>query len=169
MPHFHLEKGARFLRTESLKNRSATGIAGRCNRAERHKRRLPLFLQSLRNGAGHPRREVIPSFRSSILVLYTVGIVQSSPERTACIDGCSLSTSSGKTASRSESERMSTGRTFSYSRSSYSSGRFSPRLSAVSSLVGGFQGWGSIPALPALNRRHRGDNRPYCLTPFTWS
>lgn len=54
MPCFHLEKGARFLRMENLKNRSATGIAGRCDRAERHKRRLPLFLQSLRNGAGHP-------------------------------------------------------------------------------------------------------------------
>ena len=60
MPCFHLEKGARFLRMENLKNRSATGIAGRCDWAERHKRRLPLFLQSLRNGAGHPRTEASP-------------------------------------------------------------------------------------------------------------
>ena len=55
MPCFHLEKGAKFLRMENLKNRSATGIAGRCDRAERHKRRLPLFLQSLRNESGCPK------------------------------------------------------------------------------------------------------------------
>ena len=61
MPCFHLEKGARFLRMENLKNRSATGIAGRCDRAERHKRRLPLFLQSLRNGSGHPKSRHFPS------------------------------------------------------------------------------------------------------------
>ena len=57
MALFRLQKGASLLRIEKLKNRSATGIAGRCDWAERHKRRLPLFLQSLRNGAGHPRTE----------------------------------------------------------------------------------------------------------------
>lgn len=169
MALLRLQKGARFLRIEKPKNRSATGIAGRCDRAERHKRRLPLFLQSLRNGAGQPRIEVISSFRPSILVLYTVDTVLSSPERTACTDECSLSTSDDKTASRSVTERMSTDRTFSHSRTSCSLGRFSPRFLAVSSLVGGFQGWGGIPALPPWNCRHKGDNRPYCLTLFTWS
>ena len=121
-----LQKGARFLRIKKPKNRSATGIAGRCNRAERQKRRLPLFLQSLRNGAGQPRIEVISSFRPSILVLYTVGTAPSSPERTACTGECSLSTSDDKTASRSVTERMPTDRTFSHSRTSCSLGRFSP-------------------------------------------
>lgn len=169
MALLRLQKGARFLRIEKPKNRSATGIAGRCNRAERHKRRLPLFLQSLRNGAGQPRIEVIPSFRSSILVLHTVGTALFSPGRTACTDECSLSTSDDKTASRSVTERMSTDRTFSHSRTSCSLGRFSPRFLAVSSPVCGFQGWGGIPALPALNRPHRGDNRLYFRTLFTWS
>ena len=62
---FRPQKGARFLRIENLKNRSATGIAGRCDWAERHKRRLPLFLQSLRNGAGHPRTEATPQISPS--------------------------------------------------------------------------------------------------------
>lgn len=163
------QKGASLLRNEKLKNRSATGIAGRCDWAERHKRRLPLFLQSLRNEAGQPRIEVISSFQASILVLYTVDTVPSQPGKTACIGECSLSTSDDKTASRSVTERMSTDRTFSHSRTSCSLGRFSPRFLAVSSFVGGFQDWGGIPALPSRKCRHRGDNRPYCLTLFTWS
>ncbi len=113
-----------------------------------------------------PERRSDSRKRASILVSHTVSTAQTAPERTACTDACSPSTSDDKTASRSVTERMPTGHAFSHSRTSYLSGRFSPRFSAVSSLTGGFQGWGGIPALPAPKCRHRGNNRLYCLTPL---
>lgn len=121
---FWFQKGASFLRIEKPKNRSATGIAGRCNRAERHKRRLPLFLQSLRNGADHPRKDITSSFCPSILALCTVDAVPFSPERTAHTDEYGVSTSGDQLVSLSVSERMSTDHTFSHSRTYISSGHF---------------------------------------------
>ena len=85
-------------------------------------------------------------FQPLNLSLYTVGTAPSSPERTACTDTCSLSTSDDKTASRSVTERMSTDRTFSHSRTSCSLGRFSPPFFGGFFACGRFSGPGWYPS-----------------------